>query len=408
MKIVFLNPSAQRGGAETVLLQLLKALTSSRPEWSLHLITGESGPLLERARETGVTTECLPFPRILSRLGEASGHSLLRKLKLALAAPAAFFYVLGLRRRFSRLRPDLVHSNGMKMHFLSALAIPPGASSSKPNTAAASTIALVWHLHDYLSSRRAMAPLLRRMAYRCRVVVANSHSIAADARKVLPAKIKIHVVHNGVDTDLFTPEGPRLDLDKLANVPEAPSGTVRVGLVATFARWKGHDVFIRAAAMIPRDSSIRFYIIGGPIYATEGSQWSFDELRQIARDAEIEDRIAFTGFVDNVPAAMRALDVVVHASTKPEPFGMTIVEAMASGRAVISSGLGGASELIDPDTNALTFSPGDSAKLANGMLRLIDNVDLRFRLGAAARAKVEREFNDRAFAEKLMSIYQKS
>ena len=398
MKILFLNPSAQRGGAETVLLEILKSVKSSKPDWDLRLITGEQGPLLDQAHELGVVAGCLRFPRVISRLGEASGHesALLRKVKLALAAAAAFLYALVLRRRLAHTCPDIVHSNGMKMHLLSALAIPRR-----------STIALVWHLHDYLSSRRAMAPLLRRVAHRCSLVIANSESVAADARKVLPAELTIQVIHNGVDTDLFTPVGARADLDKLAGMSEAPAETIRVGLVATFARWKGHDIFIRAAGLVPRDRLVRFYIIGGPIYATEGSQWSLDELKQIARDARIEERIAFTGFIEDVPAAMRALEIVIHASTKSEPFGMTIIEAMACGRAVISSGSGGAAELIDPEVNALTCSPTDPANLANAIMRVIDDGKLRSRLGAAARAKVEREFNERAFAEKLMSLYQK-
>jgi glycosyltransferase involved in cell wall biosynthesis len=398
MKIVFLNPSAQRGGAETVLLQILRALRSSRPDWSLHLIAGDQGPLLEQARDISVAAECLQFPNIISQLGEASGHksgnSLLRKLRLALAAPSAFLYAFRLRRRLSRLQPDIVHSNGMKMHFFSAMVMPPG-----------SPMKLIWHLHDYLSARRTMSPLLRRMAHRCRVVIANSHSVVADARKVLPTDLTIQAVHNSVDTNLFTPAGSCIDLDELAGMPEAPAGTIRIGLVATFAGWKGHDVFIRAAGMIPRDLSVRFYIIGGPIYATEGSQWSFDDLRQIARDAGIEERVGFTGFIEDVPAAMRALHIIVHASKKPEPFGMTIIEAMACGRAVISSGWGGAGELIDPEVNALTFSLTDPGTLANAITRLIDDSELRSRLGSAARAKVEREFNQRVFAEKMMSIY---
>jgi glycosyltransferase involved in cell wall biosynthesis len=300
----------------------------------------------------------------------------------------------------------------MKMHFLSALAsggyrlsVNGSRDTNSKEQITNNQRTLIWHLHDYLSSRRAMAPLLRQMASRCGVVIANSHSVAADARKVLPAALKIQMVHNGVDVDLFTPVGACADLDKLARMPQAQTGTVRIGLIATFARWKGHDIFIRAAALVPRDMLVRFYIIGGPIYATEGSQWSLDELRQIARDLGMEDRIAFTGFIEDVPGVMRALDVIVHASTQPEPFGMAIIEAMACGRAVISSGLGGAGELIDPDVNAIIFSPSDPVNLADAIKRLIDNVAARSQLGAAGRAKVERDFNQRVFAEKLMSIY---
>ena len=160
------------------------------------------------------------------------------------AAAGAFLYACQLRRRLRKLQPDIVHSNGMKMHLLSALA--------KGDTP------LVWHLHDYLSARPAMKPLLRRLSHRCQSLIANSESVAADARQVLPQRLQVHVVYNAVDPDVFTPEGLSLDLDELAGLPPAAPGTVRAGLVATFAFWKGHEVFLRAAAACQSTHPIRF------------------------------------------------------------------------------------------------------------------------------------------------------
>ena len=73
-------------------------------------------------------------------------------------------------------------------------------------------------------------------------------------------------------------------------------------------------------------------MIGGTLYQTEGSQYDLEDLRRLAANLGLEGRVGFTGFVDEPAAAMRALDVVVHASTQPEPFGLVIAEAMAGGR----------------------------------------------------------------------------
>src|SRR5690606_34969087 len=135
----------------------------------------------------------------------------------------------------------------------------------------------------------------------------------------LPYSPEATVIHNAVDEDVFTSQGPALDLAKLSELDPPPSGTIRVGLVATFAHWKGHETFLRAAAS--STGGYRFYVIGAPIYATDGSQWGLDELRKLACDLGVDHRVGFTGFVEDVPAAMRDLDVVVHASTEPEPFG---------------------------------------------------------------------------------------
>ena len=103
------------------------------------------------------------------------------------------------------------------------------------------------------------------------------------------------------------------------------------------AQWKGHEVFLRAFKMLAGDPPVRGYVIGGALYETDGSQRDLDELRRLAESLGLSWPVGFTGFVDDAAAAMRALDVVVHASTQPEPFGLVIAEAMACGRAVVVS-----------------------------------------------------------------------
>ena len=147
-------------------------------------------------------------------------------------------------------------------------------------------------------------------------------------------------------------------------------GTVRVGLLATFARWKGHDVFLRALAAIPREMPVRGYVIGSAVYDTAGSQHTVEELQTLADRLGLGDRVGFTGFLPAAPA-MRALDVVVHASTRPEPFGLVIAEAMACGRAVITSGSGGARELVEAGQDALVHTPGDAAGLSRDIIQLV-------------------------------------
>src|SRR6185436_5987649 len=114
----------------------------------------------------------------------------------------------------------------------------------------------------------------------------------------------------------------------------------------------------------------RGYVVGGPLYQTDGSQYSMEELRARADELGISARIGFTGFVSDPAAAMRALDVVVHASIEPEPFGLVIAEAMACGRPVIVSDAGGAAEIVTSGVNALVNSPGDADALADRIAQL--------------------------------------
>ena len=115
----------------------------------------------------------------------------------------------------------------------------------------------------------------------------------------------------------------------------------------------------------------------------------------------LEGRIGFTGLITDMPAAYRALDIVVHASTRPEPFGLVIVEAMACGRALVAMSEGGAGELFVAGRHALTARPGDADSLAATLRRLIDASEERAALGLRARAHVVETFSRERFAINL-------
>lgn len=391
------------GGAEVSLCDILASLRAARPEWHLHLVAAEHGTLIERAAALGVMTTVLPFAASLARLGDAGAGgnagrhinrvALLGNLLAASGTVAA--YVKRLRRLLLKLAPDIIHTNGFKMHILGAWARPRH-------------IPLIWHIHDYVGTRPVMARLLRRHARHCAAVIANSNSVAGDIKNTLRISNNVHTIYNAVDLDKFSPEGHRLDLDELAGLTPAPSGTIKVGLLATLARWKGHETFLRALASLPPALPVRGYIIGGALYQTVGSQHTLDELKRFAAKLNLDDRIGFTGFTDQPEAAMRALDILVHASTAPEPFGLVIVEGMACGCAVIASNAGGAMELIKINEDALAHAPGDAAGFAEKIALLVSDCTLRARLGAAGRKTAERRFNRSRLAAALIPIYKQA
>jgi glycosyltransferase involved in cell wall biosynthesis len=402
MRILFLSPTGQRGGAERSLLDLMASLRAARPDWSLQLIVGEGGPLVGLAEAMGVATTLIPVPAALTVIGDAgaggpAGNSIGQKQllgKLLMAFPATVGYVSKLRRAIRAAAPEVVHSNGAKMHVLGAWATPRG-------------LPLVWHIHDYVSSRPLMSRLLRAHARRCSAALAISDSVASDVNHVCgPRMRRVYPVHNAIDLKEFCPEGPKTDLDELAGMALAENGVVRIGLLATMARWKGQEVFLKAISMLPKDLPFRAYIVGGPLYRTPGSQYQVEELSGLAARLGISDRVGFAGFVDDPAAGIRSLDVVVHASTEPEPFGRVIVEGMACGRAVVASAAGGASELISDGVNALGHPPGDAAALARCLAELIANPGLRARLGKAGRETAERRFDRTLLASKCIPLYR--
>jgi glycosyltransferase involved in cell wall biosynthesis len=398
VSIVFLSPTAQTGGAEAALLELLAGLRESHPSWSLDLVVAADGPLVGGVKALGVPVHVVPFPHSLARLGDWSlGEGIGARLGFIIRCAGLVWPVVRYLRRLRAVlrdrRPHVIHTNGFKMHVLGALARPRGS-------------AVLWHLHDYTARRVMMARLLRLIAHRCSAAVANSRSVADDMRTVCGSQFDVHTVWNAVDLTRFRPRGPQVDLDALARLERADA-VIRVGLVATFARWKGHRTFLEALALLPPSLQIRGYVIGGPVYETAGSQVTLEELRSVAASLGLGDRIGFTGVVADSSAAMRALDIVVHASTDPEPFGLVIAEAMACAKPVISSAAGGARELNEPGVNALVHTPGDPRSLATAIETLAADADLRARLGAAARTSAEQRFTRRRLINEFTPIYER-
>jgi glycosyltransferase involved in cell wall biosynthesis len=389
VQIVYLNPCGKLGGAETSLREVLASVRAAEPDWKLWLVLGEDGPLAPIARDLGVNVIVRPFPAELGRLGDAGrGVGL---WPLCKAAWGTARYARGLSALLRQIRPDIIHTNGFKMHVLGAWTRPARTP-------------LVWHIHDYVSTRRLMSRFLRLFGRSCTVAVANSKSVALDLHSCFPT-LRVVTIYNGIDLNRVSPIGKKIDLDAVAGLGPAQPGTVRVGLVATFARWKGHQVFLEALAQLSSETPVRGYIIGGPIYQTGGSQWSLEELQQQANRLGLLGKVGFTGFLEDAATCMRSLDVIVHCSTEPEPFGMVIIEGMACGKAVIASLAGGASELFTDGDDALGHAPGDAVALARQIRRLASDASLRRRLGQAGRARAEEIYHGKRLSRELLALY---
>ncbi len=397
MRVLFLDPVGTMGGAERCLLDLVASLRVARPSVKTGLIVGGPGPLVEAASALGMDVTVLPLPRSLSRAGDSGIAGLAGIAKsapsLVVASGALASYALKLDRAVRAFEPTVIHSNGIKMHLLSALLPNRGAK-------------VVWHVRDFLGQRAIMASVLRALSPRAHGVLAISRSVVDDAARTLH-RDDVILAYDAIDTDCFVPDGPRVDLDALAGLPPATSDVVRIGLIATYARWKGQEVFIDAAAryMAACGPAARFYIVGGTTYETDASQFSVEELRARIADRGLADGFGLVPFQAAPERVYRALGIAVHASTRPEPFGRTIAEAMTCGRALIAAREGGAAELVEDGVDALAVQPRDPGALADAMLALAKDPARRARLGAAARVTAARRFARTRLGPEVLAAY---
>lgn len=395
MNIVFLNPNSNLGGAERVLLSVIRALRENNAHDTMTLILFRSGPLIKQAELFGVSTVVLPLPKTIELFSEHSNKSVWARIKLVFdlltQLPLLIKYIAQLNTVFSKARPDIIHSNGLKMHILGA--------ATKPRYSR-----MIWHFHDYISTRPIIKNLLRCFSQKCDVAIAISKSIAADLNCSVK-KLKVRTIYNSVDETRFITNGLVKEIPCASISGRVRPATFKIGLIASYARWKGHGVFMKALSRLKDVELIQGVIIGAGIYDTDKSQYSQSDMELLAEKHDVRNRITFIGFQDDVAGIIRGLDLVVHTSTEPEPFGLAIIEAMACGKPVIISRAGGAAEIAEMFPGVLWIRPGDDVALAGHIRSLSENKQLCEKLSSEGRRIVEQYFTYPKYAEQIRAVY---
>jgi glycosyltransferase involved in cell wall biosynthesis len=175
------------------------------------------------------------------------------------------------------------------------------------------------------------------------------------------------------------------------------------GILGKLVPWKGQAVFLRAAQRVLQAvPGARALVVGD----VQGSPAAYRaELRALARELGIADRVVFTGFRADVPAVLALLDVVAHASVRPEPFGRVIVEAMAMAKPVVATRAGGPVEILTEGETGFLIPPDDPELLANRLIQLLGDAQLRGKIGEAARRKVSVCFSIERHMRTLHEVY---
>jgi glycosyltransferase involved in cell wall biosynthesis len=278
---------------------------------------------------------------------------------------------------------DLIHANTLRACLLAGLA---GRLAGIPS---------VWQIHSVVGSPL-MAPaglrLTRGLARRWPAhIICNSATTAADFD--VPED-RISVIPCGIDSGRFAPNGRT-----------AGSQPPRIGMIARFAPLKGQHVFIEAAGRLAaRYPEAEFVVAGTPLFG-EGDYQS--QVQAAAGRQSNASAIRFVGFVEDVPALLHSLDVVVNPSTQPEGLGQVIIEAMMSGKPVIASASGGPVDLIEDGRTGRLVPPGDGAALAGALDDMLRDPQEAAAMGRRGRARAVERYDIRKTACAVERIYEK-
>lgn len=373
-KVLWMDHAGVLGGAELCLLDIARCYDGPSA-----VLLFADGPFRGALKRAGVEVEVVAAPGAVSGIRRESGAA--RNLG---ALPG----VLGLAVKTARLARgyDVVYANSQKALVIGALA---AKLAGRP---------LVWHLHDVMTAEHfsgvnrrvavalANGPLVRR-------VVANSEASARAFVESGGKAEKVRVVYNGIDPAPYSPpEGPEEKRRTRENLG-LPLGAPVVGAFSRLAPWKGQHVLLKALARLP---GVHALVVGEALFGEEDYA---RELRGLASSLGVAERTHFLGFREDVARLMRASDVVVHASTAPEPFGRMIVEGMLASRPVVATMAGGALEIVEHGANGLLVEPGDAEDLAGTLRTLFAEPPLGRALAERGRATAVQRFSLGAMTE---------
>jgi glycosyltransferase involved in cell wall biosynthesis len=208
------------------------------------------------------------------------------------------------------------------------------------------------------------------------------------------------VVHNALD-----PEEMRVDVPRRTLLERYGIGADDpvIGLIGNLKAWKGQRSVIEAVDIVRRHApGIRCLLVGR---AADGDEAFEAGLRRLVARLELGDNIFFTGGQANVANFINAMDVVLHASIQPEPFGRVLLEAMALRKPVIASGAGGVPEIVLHDRTGLLFEPGNERAMAAAINALIGDPEKARRLGENGYRRLCDSFRMETHTENIQDFY---
>ena len=216
----------------------------------------------------------------------------------------------------------------------------------------------------------------------------------------IPAE-RLTQIYDGIDVAALRASIQRIPEDVREELGVKPDD-VLVAMVGHLRTWKGQDVALEAVHRLAPSlrARLKLVFVGG---VGHGDEAYAAALRDTVSRHGLQSSVTFLGERSDAAAIMQAADIVLHASTRPEPFGLVVVEGMALGRAVIASGIGGPVEIITRGTGVL-FDPTRPDELATALAALAADPEARHRIGEAGRRRAS-DFSVQQNVESIQALY---
>ena len=369
IRILLVQGSAERAGAERMLYNLLKYMDRSR--FAPTVLFLSEGPFVDEVGGLGV-----PVIRSLAmvRVRELWRWSRpIRTIQEAIASTGA----------------EVVHANGEKTSIFAGRA-----------ARAMGTRSIGW-LHDAPDAGGLSGRFTRWMLARTPLseVITCSKWMAQAFNSAY--HLGANPIVNGLD---FTDMPSSSTRSRLNEAPGWPADAVVIGHFGRLAHWKGTDLFLEAAALAAQSApDARFLVVGDALYGREKS-WA-DSLRVSGASKRLGDRIIFTGYRPDALDLMARCDIVAHCSRSSDPFPTVVLEGMAMGKAVVATRTGGPEEAIVDGSTGVLVQPGDHVEMARAYVSLATDPRRRSAIGVAAMQEAKSRFGAERMAREFEELY---
>jgi glycosyltransferase involved in cell wall biosynthesis len=293
--------------------------------------------------------------------------------------------VIRLRRWLRQQRVQILHSHNPRDYYLAAV-----ASNQTHVVNVGSRHHLFPMRHRYLKR-----PFLRRFAAMIAVSGAVHRGLCA-SRVIDPARIV--TIHNGIDVQRELP-----NRDGLRRQVQLGGATQVIGYVGRLCPDKGVETLLVALRLLldAGKNDLLLFVVGDDL---SGGRYR-RKLKGMTRELELEESVHFFGYVDDAARAAADFDIQVICS-QAEPFGLVTLEAMAHQHPVVATASGGSLEIVRDGIDGFLVPPGDAKVLADRLQRLLAEPQLRRRLGARGRARVEEKFSLARMLDRTETVYR--
>ena len=379
--ILYLDSGSGIGGGQRSLLLLLNLLDKDRFTPFVGCL-GDS-PFAAEAEKTEARVVPLSLPAAHNKTDKVRRFTLgdlledLRQLKV----------ILQLHRMVKRNAIDLIHANSLSVALLGGI------------VARINRIPILMHKR-YATSYGVLDRICERLLHRVILVSkATRWNFAPTAKQTL--------IYNGVDLDAFQASPEEVQDLRAELLPDASDASIVAGVVTRITPEKGIHFLVRAIAALKglsllTGTDIKLLIVGGPYFQKDIDY--MNALKQEVTDLGVEDSIIFTGFLSDTRVVTSLLDIVLVPSIIPEACPRTIIEAMAVGKPVIATPLGGSKELVTPDTGILV-PPEDASAIADAIAILTTDRERLRAMGKASRNRAEQLFSSEKNTALTEAVY---